>query len=200
RALNGNNIPYDVHYYLGVIYHSWADFARAEIAFKKFKEKATPKELQALNIDRLLEFCNNGKIIVQEQYDMEIISKTTANISKLNKVFPEEINKDNLLEKTAFFISPIDEKKKEQLWMFKTVQNEMIQTSYGLTESNGKDLFVNFLIGGDKWSIPKILGEYINTPYTEAYAYVTPDGKTLYFASEGHNSIGGLDIFKSTRN
>ena len=200
RALNGNNIPYDVHYFLGVIYHSWADFARAEIAFKKFKEKTTPKELQTLNIERLLAFCNNGKIIVQEQYDMEIISKTTANISKLNKIFTGEINKDNLMEKTAFFISPIDEKKKEQLWMFKTVQNEMIQTSYGLTESNGKDLFVNFLIGGDKWSIPKTLGEHINTPYNEDYAYVAPDGKTLYFASEGHNSMGGLDIFKSTRN
>lgn len=199
RALNGNNIPYDIHYYLGVIYHSWADFARAEIAFKKFKEKASENELETLHIARLLEFCINGKVIVQEQYDMEIISKTIANISKLNKVFPEEINKDNLMEKTTFFISPIDEKKKKQLWMFKTVQNEMIQTSYGLSESNGKDLFVNFLIGGDKWSIPKTIGENINTPFTEDYAYVTPDGKTLYFASDGHNTMGGLDIFKSTR-
>ena len=41
------------------------------------------------------------------------------------------------------------------------------------------------------------LGPAINTPYGEEGVFLHPDGKTMYFSSEGHNSMGGYDIFKS---
>ncbi|QNP50731.1 PD40 domain-containing protein [Hymenobacter qilianensis] len=41
------------------------------------------------------------------------------------------------------------------------------------------------------------LGSVINTPYGEEGVFLHPDGKTMYFSSEGHNSMGGYDIFKS---
>jgi outer membrane protein OmpA-like peptidoglycan-associated protein len=41
------------------------------------------------------------------------------------------------------------------------------------------------------------LGSTINTPYGEEGVFLHPDGKTMYFSSEGHNSMGGYDIFKS---
>ena len=199
KAEKDKTIPYDVFYYLGVIYHSWADFSNAENAFNNFKSKASPKELETLNINQFIQYCQNGKQLTQEQYDMVVLDKQPINNNKIIKALPSELINDKLLEKTTFFISPIDLKKKEKLIMFRTEQNEMIQTSYGLDEKNGKDLYVNLLMGGDKWSIPKTLGDKINTPFDEDYAYVTPDGKTLYFASKGHNSMGGYDIFTSTR-
>ncbi|MGI4885145.1 MAG: OmpA family protein [Janthinobacterium lividum] len=42
------------------------------------------------------------------------------------------------------------------------------------------------------------LGAAINTPYGEEGVFMMPDGRTMYFSSEGHNSMGGYDIFKST--
>ena len=44
---------------------------------------------------------------------------------------------------------------------------------------------------------PENLGPVINTVGGEEGAFMAPDGKTLYFSSEGHNSMGGYDIFKS---
>ena len=44
---------------------------------------------------------------------------------------------------------------------------------------------------------PENLGPAINTVGGEEGAFMAPDGKTLYFSSEGHNSMGGYDIFKS---
>ncbi|GAA4039530.1 OmpA family protein [Hymenobacter glaciei] len=44
---------------------------------------------------------------------------------------------------------------------------------------------------------PENLGPAINTAGGEEGAFMAPDGKTLYFSSEGHNSMGGYDIFKS---
>jgi len=47
------------------------------------------------------------------------------------------------------------------------------------------------------WGPAKNIGFEINTEYNERAVFLHPDGKTLYFASEGHNSMGGYDIFKS---
>ncbi|MDG1331565.1 MAG: OmpA family protein [Crocinitomicaceae bacterium] len=48
-----------------------------------------------------------------------------------------------------------------------------------------------------KWGPAENLGATINTKYKEDGIYMHPDGKTLYFGSEGHTSMGGMDIFKS---
>ena len=53
------------------------------------------------------------------------------------------------------------------------------------------------LPGGLGWAFPQNLGTNINTKYKEEFPHVTPDGKTLYFASQGHSSMGGFDLFKS---
>jgi len=61
----------------------------------------------------------------------------------------------------------------------------------------GKDLWMIKKLDNGSWSSPQNLGEPINTEYDEESPYFHSDGKTLYFSSKGHSSIGGLDIFKS---
>ena len=50
---------------------------------------------------------------------------------------------------------------------------------------------------GDDFGPPRNLGEPVNTRGNEMFPYVRDDG-TLYFASDGHPGMGGLDIFKTT--
>ena len=61
----------------------------------------------------------------------------------------------------------------------------------------GKDLWMIKKLDNGSWSSPQNLGEPINTEHDEESPYFHSDGKTLYFSSKGHSSIGGLDIFKS---
>ncbi len=64
----------------------------------------------------------------------------------------------------------------------------------------GKDIWkVTRANEGDDWSEPENLGQDINTPGDEMFPYVHADG-TLYFSSDSHIGLGGLDIFKATRN
>lgn len=49
------------------------------------------------------------------------------------------------------------------------------------------------------WSNPVNLGPIINTPYCERSPFLHPDGKTLYFSSDGHYGLGSLDVFRSVR-
>lgn len=48
------------------------------------------------------------------------------------------------------------------------------------------------------WGPAVNLGPKINTPYNEDSPYISDDGKTLFFSSYGHLSMGGYDIFYST--
>ncbi len=50
---------------------------------------------------------------------------------------------------------------------------------------------------GNSWSNPKNLGKIVNTDYDEKFVFIHPNGKTLYFASNGHQGMGSYDIFKT---
>ncbi|MDW7695593.1 OmpA family protein [Flammeovirgaceae bacterium SG7u.111] len=52
----------------------------------------------------------------------------------------------------------------------------------------------------EKWGSPKNMGALINTKYDEIGLYLHPDGKTLFFSSKGHDTMGGYDIFKTVHN
>lgn len=59
----------------------------------------------------------------------------------------------------------------------------------------GRDIYESRLVKG-KWTRPKNLGNTINTVRDEAFPFLHMD-RTLYFASNGHPGMGGLDIFRS---
>jgi outer membrane protein OmpA-like peptidoglycan-associated protein len=61
-----------------------------------------------------------------------------------------------------------------------------------------RDIYYCSRTVGGKWSAPKKV-EGINTPYDEDAPFMHPDGKTLYFSSKGHSSMGGYDIFKTEK-
>ncbi len=61
-----------------------------------------------------------------------------------------------------------------------------------------QDLYVSFMKNGN-WSEPENLGPTINTDGADFAPFLAADGKTLYFASEGHLGYGGSDIFYSRR-
>jgi tetratricopeptide (TPR) repeat protein len=61
----------------------------------------------------------------------------------------------------------------------------------------GLDIYVSDKISATEWGPAKNLGPSVNTIGDEDAPYLDPDQKTLYFASKGHSSIGGFDIFRS---
>ncbi len=61
--------------------------------------------------------------------------------------------------------------------------------------NGGTDIYLVNKIG-DSWGEPKNLGTGINTKLNEMFPSV--NGEDLYFSSEGHYGMGGLDIFKTT--
>jgi peptidoglycan-associated lipoprotein len=75
-------------------------------------------------------------------------------------------------------------------------------TLYFVSDKNGgyggKDIWYSVSPKGGSWSTPENLGADINTAGDEMFPYVHPDG-SLYFSSNGHPGLGGLDIFHAVR-
>jgi tetratricopeptide (TPR) repeat protein len=63
----------------------------------------------------------------------------------------------------------------------------------------GLDIYVSEKDAEGEWGVPVNLGKAVNTPYNEDNPFIIANDSALYFCSEGHNSMGGYDNFKSTR-
>ncbi len=62
----------------------------------------------------------------------------------------------------------------------------------------GKDIWKSSL-DGKVWGQPVNLGPSVNTAGNEMYPYISDDDKMLYFSSDSHLGMGGLDIFKTEK-
>jgi outer membrane protein OmpA-like peptidoglycan-associated protein/tetratricopeptide (TPR) repeat protein len=60
-----------------------------------------------------------------------------------------------------------------------------------------RDIWISNVDAKGKWQEAYNAGPVINTKFMEEGVYLHPDGKTMYFSSRGHSTMGGLDIFKS---
>jgi len=62
------------------------------------------------------------------------------------------------------------------------------------------DIYVTKLQVGSQWGLPVNLGAAINTPLNEDTPFITENDSMLYFSSQGHENMGGYDIFVSKLN
>ncbi len=60
----------------------------------------------------------------------------------------------------------------------------------------GSDIYYCTKRDDGSWSQPQNAGNIINTPGKEVFPFLDDDG-TLYFSSDGHPGMGGLDLFRS---
>ena len=61
------------------------------------------------------------------------------------------------------------------------------------------NIYASLLDSNGRWGEPFELGPAINTPFDERSPLLHPDMHTLYFCSEGHGSLGQMDLYMSTR-
>ncbi len=95
----------------------------------------------------------------------------------------------------------------------KTVNSEFRETDASLSPDGNKlyfasnrtydsfgdfDIFVSIKKQDGTWGAAKNIGGVVNTQYADRAVFMHPDGRTLYFSSQGHNSMGGFDLFYTT--
>lgn len=193
------DINNDVHYYLGKSYMNSYLFNDAINSFNTFKLKAKPDELIKYEIDLLINNCTSGNELMASPLNINVIKRQQCNETDLLANCATEIIGSRLRYKTDIFSNATDKLKKKKLVLTNFNQRYFIYVAHSNKPKLNLDLYKNLILPNGKLSIASELSSDINTPYEENYPYISHNGLTLYFSSRGHNSMGGLDIFKCTR-
>lgn len=197
---NRQDLPKDVTFFLGKAYHINYQFDEAIKYYNEFKKEAPASMQKKLQVDREIMACGNGKRLLSALTDLVIISKKQLNESDYFRSYDLSSSGGKLLVKTDAFKTNYDKKKKEKSVMYANKAGDRLYfSSYGDNNNNGRDIYYRERMSNGEFGKPVRL-DGINTEFDEDYPFVHPNGKILYFASKGHNSMGGYDIFKSTFN
>lgn len=198
---NPANAPKDAKFYLAKTYHINYRFDEAIKLYTEYKEIGSAASIKKLQVDREIQACKNGKRLLSNLSDLIVVSKKQLNEADYYKGYDVKEIGGKLLVKPDEYKTAYDKKKKDKSVVYLPRSGERLYySSYGENGNNGRDIyFVNKLPNGS-WSKAQILPSSINTEFDEDYPFLHPNGKTLYFSSKGHNSMGGYDVFKTTFN
>lgn len=185
-------------YYLGKAYHLNYQFKDAISAYEQFLRKADPKIAAKTDAQRNIETCIYGSNLLSSIKDISVINRTESDKQNFFRAIDLSGIGGKILTVPDELKSKLDLKSSEPSVMFYPGNASTIYfSSYGKDGANGKDIYKANILADGKFSAPERLLGDVNTKYDEDYCFMHSDGKTLYFASKGHNSMGGYDIFKS---
>ncbi|MFT6166273.1 MAG: hypothetical protein ACJAV5_000921 [Vicingaceae bacterium] len=197
-AASKANVDPLAYFYLGRAYHLNYEFAQAVKQYSKFKNKASNEEKTKYSVDRQIEMCKNGKDLLTKMNEVQVLERQGIAEKDFYRIYDENAIGGKILAVPEQFKSKYDKKINDKSVVFLAKDAKQVYySSYGKKGENGKDIYKAIKLGNGEWSEGVSLGSSINTAYDEDYAYIKPDGRTLYFASKGHSSMGGFDIFRS---
>jgi hypothetical protein len=194
----GANDPM-VGYYLGKAYHLNYQFKEAVKSYEDFVAKADPKVVAKTDAQREIETCIYGSNLLSNIKDVVVINKTEADKANFFRYMNLEGIGGKILTVPDALQSKLDQKAGSPGVIHYPGNSTTIYfSSYGKDGATGKDIYKAQILPDGKFSEPVKLKGDVNTKYDEDFAFMHSDGKTLYFSSKGHNSMGGYDIFKTT--
>jgi tetratricopeptide (TPR) repeat protein len=184
----------DAHLYLGAIYSLMYRFADAEREFGLF-ERANRRNNVAL--EQLAEkraYVAKLHRAVQRTEDIQIIDSLIVPKNSFLTAYNLSASSGSLMPMNDFFRNTVSGDKV----LFMSGRGDRVHFSNG-DELNGFSLFTMERLL-DTFGNERKLPENINSSGSNAYPFVMTDGLTLYFASTGHNSLGGYDLFVTRYN
>ncbi|MFP4557002.1 MAG: hypothetical protein ACLFNU_09045 [Bacteroidales bacterium] len=198
------DVPNLVYYHLGKAYMKNYQFDEAISFLRRFTVNGGDPTVSNKEIELLASQCENGNFMLRYIFKPEVIDRKRVAQDEMYNYIITKSEGGSFIPVPEQLKSTVDKKENDTSMIFYPINPEpgdkIVFSSYGGTKSIGKDLFIIEMLEDSLWSKPEPLGDAVNSNYTEEFAYLAPDGVTLYFSSEGHYSIGGYDIYKSIYN
>ena len=197
-AVKDRDVNPKAFFCLGRAYHLNYLFNDAIRNYEIFKNKSNPKIQKEFLIDMHISMCVSGKSLMQNLTDLVVEDKIESSADRFQYSYDFSKIGGRILV-TDEFQSKHDKKigYRSVIYFPPLNQNLIFFSSYGKDGANGLDLYKVYRLAQGGWSEPVRLPSHINTPYDDAFPFLHADGKTFYFCSMGHSSMGGYDIFRT---
>lgn len=218
----GNNVPFEAHLYLSQAYHLNSEVENALESLREFQEKMEPESKMMAHVDRLMEQYINAIFYLQSEREFDV-SPLEGSFNTVNTEYNPVISADASMmaytavkedNRTGDLVEKLMVSYNESgSWSTPTEINLGARGNIGTAglSPDGQDMMVyiggtggtgslyRVARSGKEWSNPIDMGKTINSRFIESSASITPDGKTIYFASNRPGGYGGFDIYYSRK-
>lgn len=186
-------------YFLGRAYQLDYQFAEAISAYQHYRGTADKKLMARFPVDILEQQCRNGKFLLSNLKDIEVHNKLEVDAADFFRFYDLSDIGGKIVVTPSELLSSIDRRSGEAfLTYLPSNGGPIFFSSYGRDGKTGRDIYRTELLPTGSYATPVKLAGYINTDQDEDYAVMAPDGRSFYFSSKGHNSMGGYDVFRSS--
>ncbi len=195
-------VPRDVYFFIGKALLYQYKFNEALDAFLKFQQFGERSEKERWQCDNHIAMARNGQRLIEKECNVNVYKADTISRKELFSYYNRFLVSGKFRE-IADRSFPFAESKDRSTWRFVPSmlnKNEVVYESSSTPARKNRDLVTVRKNSDDSWSRPENLGSVINSSFDEDYAYFNASESALYFASKGHNSMGGYDVFKSIYN
>jgi len=217
-SLKEMNAPPDALLYLGNAYRINEEFDKAREKYSEYEQFLSPKEnLQKAYTDKQIESLSNAELAIKNPVEYKLGNLGQINETHLNRynvVVSHDQQTMAFMGRNPFYNSvQVATKKADGTWNKPKNITPSIVSDGNMDvvalSTDGKTMLLavsdefdsniySSVYANNRWNPAKTLGRPINSRYFESHATFTPDGKAIYFTSNRDESLGGMDIFKST--
>ncbi len=172
---------------LGELYFQTYRFEEAVKAYQSCLEHISPNDSRMNEVQNGLKKAEIGARMMTKVDDIALIDSVIVDKSDFLNFYRYGIELGSLTQEQVKVVGQQTDKiqyttqRKDRIYFSDSIHGQM-------------DLFSSFRLMDD-WSLPDSLPRNINTSANENYPFLLLDGITLYFASDGENSLGGYDLF-----
>jgi len=209
--------PFDALYYLANAYRINNQLDKALETYGRFKKNMNPDVYDSTVVNQQIQSCYNARelmaipLFVKEQ---NLGNNINESYSEYAPVISDDENIMVFSRSQALYDAIMYATRTNGEWNPPQNMNELLKVDNDLyptsLSSDGKTLYMyssaNYdgvisvsTFANDAWSSPVLLNDNINTKYWESHATISHDNKRLYFTSNRKGTIGGLDIYVSSR-
>jgi outer membrane protein OmpA-like peptidoglycan-associated protein len=222
----GEYLPPDTPMLLGSLYHRNGDLDKARQHYLKYRSTIKKNQKLIVEIDRRLEMLSYAEKYMAQPLGTKVENLGPVINTSLTEYNPVVATDQSVMAYTS--LRPNDGKTRKNdkyieeiritynhsgSWTQPEVIDVASQYNVGTAGISPDGRHMLIFIGGAEgtgdlyflhkqgknWSDPEPLDSRINSKYRETTASISPDGKTIYFASDRPQGYGGLDIYRSVQ-
>ncbi len=199
KAMDDDRSPEDIYYYYGRACHLTYKFDEAAKAFSEYATIIGKKQNDPFAIAKHIDMVMNAKNLLNIEQLSEVLETDVTEATNFYTKYEFTADAGKLLSMPDQIIKESKSIKDDKPTIFLSANGRVMYFSAS-KENKSKDIYrVEKDLSGN-WGAPIKLDAGINTADDELYPTCNSDGRVLYFSSRGHNSTGGLDIFKVVYN
>lgn len=174
--------------YLGELYYNSYRFDESVMAYQTYMATLNPDDSKLPEYQRKIKQAENAARLLAKVDDIAIVDSAVVNKSDFLRFYKFSSELGSLKQEQI----KLANRKSVDKITYTTQRQDRIYYSDSI--HGHMNIFTSYKLL-DTWSEPVSVSDVINTRANENYPFVLLDGVTVYFASDGENSIGGYDLF-----